>query len=231
MSCGAMLALLPGTDCPPPSRCPESIPAEGTRAGARGAAGGLRPAGARAGDQLGDAARAGAQRRRGGDPTRPGLLRRAEHAHRRRRAGPRVRPAPTCAPSRATWTPSSPTRPAAGRGCTSTGCCSPGSRKPRRPPRCGKRAVDVSVFLAQLGLRAPAAACRQPLKVAYHDACHLAHAQGVTDPPRRLLRAIPNLTLLEIPEGEICCGSAGHLQHRAAGDRRRRWARARPRTS
>ena len=45
--------------------------------------------------------------------------------------------------------------------------------------------------------------------MAYHDACHLAHAQGVTAQPRQLLRAIPNLTLLEIPEGEICCGSAG----------------------
>jgi glycolate oxidase iron-sulfur subunit len=72
----------------------------------------------------------------------------------------------------------------------------------------GKRAVDVSVFLAQLGF-APPPPLPAPLKVAYHDACHLAHAQKVTDPPRRLLRAIPNLTLLEIPEGEICCGSAG----------------------
>jgi glycolate oxidase iron-sulfur subunit len=49
----------------------------------------------------------------------------------------------------------------------------------------------------------------KPLKVAYHDACHLAHAQGVTAQPRQLLRAIANLTLMEIPEGEICCGSAG----------------------
>ncbi len=70
------------------------------------------------------------------------------------------------------------------------------------------RTVDVAVFLAQLGLVAPPPLAR-PLKVAYHDACHLAHAQGVTAQPRQLLRAIPNLTLLEIPEGEICCGSAG----------------------
>jgi glycolate oxidase iron-sulfur subunit len=68
--------------------------------------------------------------------------------------------------------------------------------------------VDVSVFLARLGL-VPPPPLPQPLKVAYHDACHLAHAQGVTAEPRQLLRAIPNLTLLEIPEGEICCGSAG----------------------
>ena len=70
------------------------------------------------------------------------------------------------------------------------------------------RAVDVSVFLDQLGI-VPLPPLPQPLKVAYHDACHLAHAQKVTDPPRKLLRSIPNLVLLEIPEGEICCGSAG----------------------
>jgi glycolate oxidase iron-sulfur subunit len=72
----------------------------------------------------------------------------------------------------------------------------------------GARAVDISVFLMQLGLIEPGP-LPAPLKLAYHDACHLAHAQKVTDPPRRLLRSIPNVTLLEVPEGEICCGSAG----------------------
>jgi glycolate oxidase iron-sulfur subunit len=71
------------------------------------------------------------------------------------------------------------------------------------------RTMDVSVFLAELGLSSPPPPWPQPVRVAYHDACHLAHAQGVTAPPRRLLRAIPNLTLLEVPEGELCCGSAG----------------------
>jgi len=47
------------------------------------------------------------------------------------------------------------------------------------------------------------------VRVAYHDACHLAHAQGIRSEPRRLLRAIPGLTLLEIPDGDTCCGSAG----------------------
>jgi glycolate oxidase iron-sulfur subunit len=70
------------------------------------------------------------------------------------------------------------------------------------------RTQDVSVFLDKLGLLAPPP-LPQPLRLAYHDACHLAHAQGVTAAPRRLLRAIPNLTLLEVPEGELCCGSAG----------------------
>jgi len=67
---------------------------------------------------------------------------------------------------------------------------------------------DVSVFLHDLGLVQPPSLA-EPLTVAYHDACHLAHAQRVTSQPRRLLAAIPNVTLREIPEGEICCGSAG----------------------
>jgi glycolate oxidase iron-sulfur subunit len=45
--------------------------------------------------------------------------------------------------------------------------------------------------------------------VAYHDACHLAHAQGVRKPPRDLLRTIPGLSLVEPREWELCCGSAG----------------------
>jgi glycolate oxidase iron-sulfur subunit len=45
--------------------------------------------------------------------------------------------------------------------------------------------------------------------VAYHDACHLAHAQGVRAQPRRLLRGIPGLEVREIAEPELCCGSAG----------------------
>lgn len=68
---------------------------------------------------------------------------------------------------------------------------------------------DVSLFLDSLGLVEPPPALPEALTVAYHDACHLAHAQGVTSPPRRLLRSIPNLSLVEVPEGEICCGSAG----------------------
>lgn len=48
-----------------------------------------------------------------------------------------------------------------------------------------------------------------PMRVAYHDACHLAHAQGIRRQPRELLAAIPGLEVLEPPEWEICCGSAG----------------------
>jgi glycolate oxidase iron-sulfur subunit len=70
------------------------------------------------------------------------------------------------------------------------------------------RVQDVSVFLRDLGLKTPPP-LPEPLKIAYHDACHLAHAQGIQSAPRELLRSIPNLTLLEIADGETCCGSAG----------------------
>ncbi len=70
-----------------------------------------------------------------------------------------------------------------------------------------RKVRDVSEFLATLEPRAPRHPL--PLKVAYHDACHLAHAQRVRAQPRQLLRSIPGLQLLEIPEGDQCCGSAG----------------------
>jgi glycolate oxidase iron-sulfur subunit len=70
------------------------------------------------------------------------------------------------------------------------------------------RVMDVSVFLDELGLVGQFE-FKGDLKLAYHDACHLAHAQGVTAAPRRLLAKIPYLELLAIPEGELCCGSAG----------------------
>jgi glycolate oxidase iron-sulfur subunit len=71
-----------------------------------------------------------------------------------------------------------------------------------------RRAMDVSVFLEQLGL-VPPPPLPQPIKLAYHDACHLAHAQKVSSEPRRLLENILNLTVVSIPEGDLCCGSAG----------------------
>jgi glycolate oxidase iron-sulfur subunit len=70
------------------------------------------------------------------------------------------------------------------------------------------RVRDVTEIVSELGApRAP----RHPLalRVAYHDACHLAHAQGVRQPPRDLLRSIPGLEILPFAEQEICCGSAG----------------------
>jgi glycolate oxidase iron-sulfur subunit len=71
------------------------------------------------------------------------------------------------------------------------------------------RVQDVSVFLAELGLRTPPPALAAPLKVAYHDACHLAHAQGVRSAPRQLIESIEGVRLVEPAEWELCCGSAG----------------------
>jgi len=71
------------------------------------------------------------------------------------------------------------------------------------------RVKDVAEFLDGLGLAQDPPALGAPLLAAYHDACHLAHAQGITAAPRRLLTQIPNLTLADIPEAEMCCGSAG----------------------
>jgi glycolate oxidase iron-sulfur subunit len=47
------------------------------------------------------------------------------------------------------------------------------------------------------------------VSIAYHDACHLSHGQGVRNQPRELLRGIPGLEVREVREGSLCCGSAG----------------------
>ncbi len=72
-----------------------------------------------------------------------------------------------------------------------------------------KRVVDVSVFLARLGLREKPAGWSAPQAVAYHDACHLANAQGVRAEPRALLRGIPGVEVRELADAHLCCGSAG----------------------
>ncbi len=70
-----------------------------------------------------------------------------------------------------------------------------------------KKVRDVNEFIQEMG----PIATRHPLPVtvAYHDACHLAHGQGIRKQPRAGLAAIPGLQLREIRESEICCGSAG----------------------
>jgi glycolate oxidase iron-sulfur subunit len=70
-----------------------------------------------------------------------------------------------------------------------------------------EKVVDVTEILSEGEPRAE----RHPveMKVAYHDACHLAHAQNVRTQPRDLLRAIPGVELVEPAEWELCCGSAG----------------------
>ncbi len=69
------------------------------------------------------------------------------------------------------------------------------------------RVRDFAEFLDELG---PVAVRRPvPVRAAYHDACHLGHAQRITAAPRALLRAIPGLDLVELRDAGVCCGSAG----------------------
>jgi glycolate oxidase iron-sulfur subunit len=76
-----------------------------------------------------------------------------------------------------------------------------------RAERLAARTRDISEFLGELDSVAP----RHPLhlSVAYHDACHLSHAQGIRSQPRQLLAGIPGLEAREIEDPDICCGSAG----------------------
>ncbi len=77
----------------------------------------------------------------------------------------------------------------------------------QRAKEFASKCKDISEILIELEPRAK----RQQLKlrVAFHDSCHLQHAQGVRLQPRALLSSIPGVELGEIPEAAICCGSAG----------------------
>ena len=66
---------------------------------------------------------------------------------------------------------------------------------------------DITEFLAALPITSPRGGLHG--RVTYHDACHLAHGEGVRDAPRQLLRQIPGLELIELAESDTCCGSAG----------------------
>jgi glycolate oxidase iron-sulfur subunit len=74
--------------------------------------------------------------------------------------------------------------------------------------RFAKRAIDISVYLDQIGI-IPIPQLERPKRVAYHDACHLAHAQRVRSEPRHLLQQIPGLEVVELSDPDTCCGSAG----------------------
>jgi glycolate oxidase iron-sulfur subunit len=80
-------------------------------------------------------------------------------------------------------------------------------RYAERAARFAARVRDVSEWLDQVGLRPPTGSI--PGMVTYQDACHLRHAQRVYEAPRRLLRAIPGLELVEMQGAADCCGSAG----------------------
>jgi len=70
-------------------------------------------------------------------------------------------------------------------------------------------------LLLELGL--PEMKHRVEATATYHDACHLAHAQKVTAAPRKLLAQVPGLTMIPLPDSDMCCGAAGtyNLEHPA----------------
>ncbi len=73
-----------------------------------------------------------------------------------------------------------------------------------------ERVLDASEFLAQNGLAEKLKRSKgHNQTVTYHDACHLAHGQGIRSQPRELIAAIPGIKLIEMQEPEMCCGSAG----------------------
>ena len=68
---------------------------------------------------------------------------------------------------------------------------------------------DIHEWLAEIGLQTPKSIDAPQQTVTYHEACHLCHGQKITTQPRQILRSIPNLKLVELPESTWCCGSAG----------------------
>jgi len=72
-----------------------------------------------------------------------------------------------------------------------------------------RKCKDVHEWLVHIGLRPPPTNGALPRLVTYHESCHLSHGQKIVSQPRQLLRAIPNLKLVELPEATWCCGSAG----------------------
>lgn len=74
----------------------------------------------------------------------------------------------------------------------------------------GKRVFDITEFLAKhLAPEATAEARLSQFKTTYHDACHLAHAQRITAAPREIVRRHAGKNYVELPEADVCCGSAG----------------------
>jgi glycolate oxidase iron-sulfur subunit len=71
-----------------------------------------------------------------------------------------------------------------------------------------RKVKDIHEWLIEIGIQPPASA-GPPLTVTYHESCHLCHGQKITAQPRQVLRAIPRLKLVELPESNWCCGSAG----------------------
>lgn len=79
----------------------------------------------------------------------------------------------------------------------------------RRARLWDQKLKDVHEWLAHIGIGAPKLDNAAQQTITYHEACHLCHGQKITAQPRQVLRTIPNLKLVELPESTWCCGSAG----------------------
>ena len=72
-----------------------------------------------------------------------------------------------------------------------------------------RKVKDIHEWLVEIGIRRPSTETGAPFAATYHESCHLSHGQKVVNQPREILRAIPGLQLVELPEASWCCGSAG----------------------
>lgn len=74
-----------------------------------------------------------------------------------------------------------------------------------------KKVKDITEFLDDIGLRFNESSKKafESKRVTYHDACHLVHSQKITEQPRRLIKSVPTVGYVELPEASWCCGSAG----------------------
>jgi glycolate oxidase iron-sulfur subunit len=85
-----------------------------------------------------------------------------------------------------------------------------------RAAQFSRKVKDLTEWLTQKGTQpqpgsapVPAPGSGSSVKVTYHDACHLAHSAAITRPPRDLVRAVAGEHFVELPESDVCCGSAG----------------------
>lgn len=72
-----------------------------------------------------------------------------------------------------------------------------------------RKVKDIHEWLVEIGVTAPSPKSAEEVLVTYHESCHLCHGQKVSSQPRQLLRLIPGVKLVELPEANWCCGSAG----------------------
>ncbi|MFM7314336.1 MAG: (Fe-S)-binding protein [Cyanobium sp.] len=119
--------------------------------------------------------------------------------------------------------PPAPPEPAGGSDPTASGPAAIPQEAASRAARFAASVADIQEFLARVGLSDAFRASLQPLRhadgepasaerplvLAYHDACHMLHGQGISRQPRDLLRQIPHVRLVEAMEAGVCCGSAG----------------------